>query len=120
MIYKDPVLPAIFTGNQLDLRGFDRDLISALNDWSLIIKAILDRGIAFGDNVDCRIVSYTSNAVADTEDTVAHTLGKAPIGFVVIDIDKAGVVYRGSTSFSTTNVYLKCSAGSAALKILLF
>lgn len=117
--FAKPNLPAIFTQALNTLRQFDRDLITELERGMDSIAAILDRGIDFADNVDCRIVSYTSNAVANTQDTLAHTLGKVPTGFIVVDIDKAGIVYRSATADST-NLYLKCSATSASITVLVF
>jgi hypothetical protein len=83
------------------------------------MKGILDRGISLTDNIDAVIASFTSNATPDTEDTVAHTLGRIPSYFIVADINKGGVVYRGATTFTKTNVYLKTTVASAAVKVIL-
>lgn len=117
--YKEPNFPALLAENYESLRKFDRDLITALGEWGLSLKAVLDGGITVADNVDAYVASYTSNAVANTEDAVPHGLGKVPLYFIVAGADKAGVVYRGTTAFTKTNVYLKCSAASTALKIVL-
>jgi hypothetical protein len=118
-LYQEPNFPAIFTENFNKLRDFDRDMIQALGTWSQVLKSILDGGISLNDNMDAAVVSYTSNAVADTEDTVAHTLGKIPTYFVVGDIDKGGVVYRSGTTFTRTQIFVKCSAAGAAVKLIL-
>lgn len=115
--YANPVLPQVFT--QDGIRTFDRDLLTGLGNWSLVLEAILNRGIALEDNVDCVVVSYTSHATPDAESTVAHTLGKVPSYFIVASLDKGGVVYKGTTAFTSTNVYLKCSVASAAVKLIL-
>lgn len=117
--YNSPQFPAIFTENFAGLRTFDRDLITILGEFDLSLKAILDKGVSLNDNVDAAVVSYTSNATPDTEDTVAHTLGKIPTYFIVGDIDKGGVVYRSGTTFTSTNIYLKCTVASAAIKLIL-
>jgi len=117
--YADPQFPAIFVENQVSLRPFDRDMVTVLGGWAQVLKAILDKGISLADNVDAAVVSYTSNATPNTEDTVAHTLGKIPTYFIVGDIDKGGVVYRSGTAFTKTNIYVKCSVASAAIKLIL-
>jgi hypothetical protein len=117
-IFQEPPFPALFTAAK-DLRDFDRDLINALGGMTLNLKAILDRGISLGDNIDAAVASFTSNAVPDTEDTIAHTLGRVPTYFIVADLDKNGTVYRGTTAFTRTNVYLKTSVASAAVKVIL-
>lgn len=117
--YQEPNLPAIFTTNFKELRTFDRDLISTLGEWGLNIKAILDRGISLDDNLDAVVVSFTTSGTPDAENTVAHTLGKVPTYFIVADINKGGMVYRSGTAFTKTNIYVKCSVASAAVKLIL-
>jgi hypothetical protein len=113
------VLPAIFHQNDPSLRQWDRDLAAAIENWTLGLKGILDRGISLADNVDAAVASYTSNATPDTEDVIAHTLGRVPSYFIVADINKGGVVYRSGTAFTKTNVYLKTTVASAAVKVIL-
>lgn len=116
--FVEPVFPA-FTQSPGDLRPFDKELVSALGQWALSLKGILDRGISLQDNIDAAVASFTSNATPDTEDAVAHTLGRIPTYFIVGDINKGGVVYRGGTSFTKTHVYLKTTVASAAVKVVL-
>ena len=103
-----------------DSRELDRDLLKELGFQEAQLTAILDRGISFDDNVDVRIVTFTSNGVADTEDAVAHTLGKIPQGFFVINVDKAGIVYDGGTAWTTTAINLKTNVATAIVKIMVF
>jgi hypothetical protein len=116
--FSDPIFPAIFTPNQ-DLRPFDKSLITALGNWAMSLKGILDGGISLTDNWDAVVASYTSNATPDTEDEVAHGLGRVPTYFLVADINKGGIVYRGGTTFTKTKVYLKNTVASAAVKVIL-
>jgi hypothetical protein len=70
------------------------------------------------------VVNYTSNATANTADTVAHTLGRVPVGYVIIQTTKAGHVYNGGTSgaFSATaaNIVLKSDIVSEVAVLLVF
>jgi hypothetical protein len=100
-------------------RPFDQQLVASLDNFAQGLRAILDRGIALGDNVDCEIVAFTSSATPDAELAVPHSLGKVPSYFIVADINKGGVVYRGATAFTSETVYLKCSAASAAVVVIL-
>jgi hypothetical protein len=118
--YADPVLPAIFTANQKELRQFDRDLITALGNWSLVLKAILDRGVSFDDNLDIERVSVTSHATPGTEFSVAHGLGKVPTGYIVYGQDGAGSIYDGATSNTKTTLYLKSDVASKTFRIIVF
>lgn len=118
--FPDPVFPALFTQKQAELRQFDRDLVAALGNWALSLKGLLDRGLSVADNMDAAVVSYVTNAVPDTEDAVAHGLGRVPTYFAVVDRDKGGVVYRSGTAFTKTTVYLKTTVAGAAVKVILF
>lgn len=118
--FPDPVFPGLYTQKQGELRSFDRDLVAAIGNWATGLKGLLDRGLSLADNVDAAVVAFTSNAVPDTEETIAHTLGRVPAYFVVADINKGGVVYRGPTAFTKTAVYLKTSVASAAVKVIVF
>lgn len=82
-----------------------------------------DGGVTSGTrslNIDGVWVAYTSNAVADTEDTVAHNLLRIPVGFYQGIPDKAGQVYRGATAATATNIYLKASVATLTTNIFLF
>ena len=96
-----------------------KDLLKSLTEQDDNLDSILDRGIAFEENVDCRFVTYTSNAAPNTADTVAHDLGKVPQGFIVIALDKAGIIYNGGT-FTNTDLILKCNVASVTVTILVF
>ena len=119
MKFPEPIFPGLFTQNQQGMREFDKSLVAALGNWAMGLKGLLERGISIADNIDGVVSTFTSNAVADTEDTVAHTLGRIPIYFVTLSLDKGAIVYKGTTTFTKTNVYLKTTQASTAVKILL-
>lgn len=116
MIYKKGQLPNL---EKSELSKFDDLILRYLNDQDQSLDATLNNGLRLDENFDGVFVTYTSNGVADTEDTVAHTLGKVPVGFIVTDIDKGGVVYR-SSALTSANLLLKCSAVSATVTIFVF
>jgi hypothetical protein len=101
------------------IKDVDKDLINLFT----VLKGRVAFGSgsdgAKGENISGEFQVYTSNAVADTEDTIAHTLGAVPIGFIVINIDKGGVVYDGGTAWTSSNIYLKCSTTSTNITLFL-
>jgi len=87
------------------------------------ITKVLNGLIGFGspvggrDNIDGEFVTITSPAGADTEFTVTHNLGRVPVGFFVVNIDKVGIVYDGGTVWTTTQMFLKVNAATVTLTI---
>lgn len=98
----------------------EKDFFKAVQDFAKNVVTILNRGIAFDDNVDCRDCQFTSSGTPDAENTVAHTLGKVPTGFIVYSINKGAVVYKGTTAWTSTNIYLKVNVATVAVKIKVF
>lgn len=72
-----------------------------------------------GENIAGEFQVYTSNGSANTEDTIAHTLGSTPIGYIVLKQDKASNVYEGGTAWTSTNIYLKQTGTSVATTLFL-
>lgn len=100
--------------------SWEMDVLKTLQDFFNRIVAILNRGITFTENVDCVLVTLTSSATPDDSNTVNHTLGKIPNGYIVYYQNKAGSLYDGGTTWTTTNIYLKCNVASVAYKIIIF
>ncbi len=50
--FQEPNFPALFSYDKDKLRTFDKDLITALSGFVMVLKSILDAGISIGDNVD--------------------------------------------------------------------
>ena len=64
--------------------------------------------------------TYTSNATANTADTVSHALGRVPVGYIPVDNGNGGVVYNGGGANTSTALSLKCTTASNALTLLVF
>ena len=114
-------LPPIIMPKEEDAKNQKEiDLLRTINKLVDNLRAILDRGVHFEDNIDCRMITFTSNASPDTEDTVVHTLGKTPQGYIVYSKDKAGDLYTstGGTAWDSVNLYLKCTVASVTFKII--
>lgn len=99
---------------------YDRQLQESILNFFAGLVDMLNGGLRFADNHDSQNKSYTTNAVADTEDTIAHTLGRVPKGAILTKTDKAVDLYEGGTAWTTTNIYLKANVASAAVDIEIF
>jgi hypothetical protein len=110
--------------------GFDitkqEDYIGKVDDdlknlflWSNARVRFGDGGNGNSENMAGEFRTVSDTGSADTEFTVSHTLGATPIGFLVVNIDKGGVVYDSGTSWTSSNIYLKCSAANAAVTLFL-
>ena len=71
-------------------------------------------------NLDAVWVVYVSNSSADTEDTVAHNLGRIPLGMLIGIPDKDSVIYNGTTTWTSTNLFLRASAATTTVNLVVF
>ena len=99
---------------------FEKSLEQELLSYSLELAQILNKGLKFSDNFNAEIKTIADSGVANSENTVAHTLKRVPAGYLVFKINKAGVVYDSGTTWTDTNIYIKCSVANCAITLLLF
>lgn len=71
-------------------------------------------------NLDAQYIDvYTPGA--DTEFIVPHGLGRKPIGYDVVRLDKAAIVYDSSAgSWGNEVIYLKCNAANATIRLRIY
>jgi hypothetical protein len=91
------------------------------------LARVMNGGISFGDsaqslsdNIDGVWLSTTTPAGADTNFTLTHNLGRLPNGWIVAMQNKAGSVYLGSVAATTTQLTLRCSVASVAVRLFIF
>ena len=118
--FQEPNFPANFTQSFNTLREFDKNLVSVLGELALNLNAILDGGISVDDNMDISRFSVTSHVTPGAEFSVAHGLGKVPTGYIVYGQAGAGSVYDGTTSNTSTTLYLKSDASNTVFRIVVF
>lgn len=107
---------------------FNEDVYKATTD----ILQGLNKGISYGDGTPGN-VSETQNidgwhsgpvvtpAVANTQFTVNHGLGRLPIGYHLIFGDQNGFLWAANTgAWSATQVFFKFTAGVTTIKVFLF
>jgi hypothetical protein len=99
-------------------------LIRQVGDlWSSFQRA-LNGNLTFGDgtdydNIKGKWATFVSSATPDLEFSYTHDLGAVPVGYLIMSSDKAGVLYRGSTTWTTSLVYFKCNVASTTFTIFL-
>ena len=120
MLFSKQNLSGLFSQFYTILSDFEKALIQALSTTMTNLESVLNGGLSFSENMDCKLVSYTTNVAPNTEDTVAHGLGKVPTGFLIYSEDKAAVIYDSGTAWTKTNIYLKCDTASVAAKLIIF
>lgn len=98
----------------------ETDLFKVLENFIRDVKSILNGGVKFTDNFDAVVVEYVSHATEDTELVCAHTLGKIPTGYIVINQNKTGTLYDSGNTWTATDIYLKCSVAAVTYKLLIF
>jgi glutamate synthase domain-containing protein 1 len=100
---------------------FKEELLRMLNNYTREVGDLINGALQLGpDNLNCYIYTVTDTGNIDTEFNFAHTLKRIPVGYFVISISKAGIVYKGSTAWDIATIYLKCNVANAEVKILVF
>ena len=74
--------------------------------------------LEFDKNMLTQTIDVTFST-ADTEVSVVHRFGKTPTGYIVCKKSVACDVYDGSTSWSSSLIYLKCSVANAVVKLII-
>lgn len=75
-----------------------------------------------GENIHGEFQNFTTSATPDAENTIAHTLGSVPIGYLILGQDKSGSLYQLSatgTAWTSSNIYLKCDVASVNFLVFL-
>ena len=105
-----------------ELKSLDEESLPNFNDLLRRLALIFEALIGFGDgttadNIDGTWNTGADTGNADTEFSFTHSLGRTPVGFLVMNIDKGGVVYDSGTSWDATTIYLKCSTANVAVTL---
>ena len=95
--------------------------------WIERIARVLNTNVSFGStmsnadadmNISCAKFQGTSPGSANTDFTLAHSLGRIPNTIVGQDTNNGGLVYRGSVAWSKTTVTFRCTTASAGYNII--
>lgn len=99
---------------------FEKSLSQELLSYGYKLAELLNGGMKYTDNFDAQIKTVPDTGSADTQFAVAHTLKRVPEGFHVLNISAGAIVYDAGTTWTTTNIYLKCTVANCEVKLLIF
>ena len=99
---------------------FEKSVERELSGYFIQLSDLLNGGLRLDENINNEFLTISDSGNANTEITVAHTLKRVPNGFIVVNIDKAGITYDSGTDWTATNIYLKCNAANCKIKIMVF
>lgn len=99
---------------------FEQDLEQELLSFTFELSQVINKGLKFSDNFNAEVLDISDSGAADSENTVAHTLKRVPVGFMIFTINKAGIVYKSATAWTTTSIYVKCNVANCEIKLLVF
>jgi len=83
---------------------------------------VINGNLGFGDGTNAdNINGVWSNVIApgapNTDFTITHNLGRIPVGYWVMQADRATDIYTGSVAATKTQLTLRSSVASAVLRI---
>jgi len=100
-------------------KPFEGGLAKELLNYSFSLSELLNGGLKFTENFNCESHAVADTGAANTEFAVAHTLKRVPTGYLVIKNSTTGAVYDGATTWTTTNIYLRCSIANANITVII-
>lgn len=85
---------------------------------------IVNGGISFGagttkDNIDGVWVTVANTGAANTNFVVTHNLGRIPVGYWLMQKDRAVDIYTGTIAATTTQITLKATVANAAVVLFI-
>ena len=99
---------------------FDKTLEQELLSFANELSNVINGGIRIDENLNASIVTIADTGSANAENTLAHGLKRVPIGFLVINTNKAVSAYDSGTAWTATNIYLKFNTANCTVKVLIF
>jgi hypothetical protein len=88
---------------------------------------VLNGNVSYGDtmtngqedqNINAWKFQGTSPGAANAQFTLNHSLGRVPNTIVGQDTSNGGVIYRGTTPWSKTQIFVKCTAASSVYNLI--
>lgn len=112
--------PKYRSGSNPPETPFEKDLENNIDKLFAVLAEVLDSGLTFDDNSSINRKSITTSGTPDTEAAVSHNLKRVPVGYFVVGRDKAGVIYNGTTAWTTTNIYLRSNVATVTATVIIF
>lgn len=83
------------------------DVVRFLSQAMSNISQILTNRVSFTDNMDAQVLDIE---ITQSNQQITHTLGRVPIGFIVLSKTSAEEIYRGSVEWTDKHIYLSSSS----------
>lgn len=83
------------------------DVVRFLSQAMSNISQILTNRVSFTDNIDAQVLDIE---ITQSNQQITHTLGRVPIGFIVLSKTSAEEIYRGSVEWTDKHIYLSSSS----------
>ena len=117
------------TSGEIDQTYFDRQ-------WLYLVRAInggISLGSPFtrrvragqeaesgtgGNNVEGSWYVGPTPVTPDTDFTIPHKLGRIPVGYLLLSIDQAGIIYKGVKAWTNSSITLRCSTSNTNVTVL--
>ena len=84
------------------------------------ISGVGTGAIGVQGNLSLAQVGATSPGAANTDFPVTHNLGRIPTGFLVTNRSAPCHVYGGGTSWTTSQIFVKCDTINVLLNFIIF
>lgn len=93
--------------------------------WRNLTTKVINGHISFGDgthtdNIDGVWSPVTAPVAPNTDFTVTHNLGRVPVGYLVMQKDRAVDIYTGSVAATKTQITLRATVASAVINLFIF
>lgn len=84
------------------------------------IKQVLLGRVTFVDNISASIQDVSTSIPADTDIEIDHTLGRPAVGFFAYGIDMAPIIYKSSTPWTASKIFVKSSLSPVTFQLIIF
>ena len=98
---------------------FESDLERSLDILVSALREILNKGISIDDNLDAFRTTITTSATPGVETAIAHGLKRRPIGCLVLEKDKAGQIFLGTSGKDAERYYVQSDVASVTATLLI-
>jgi hypothetical protein len=89
-----------------------RTLVTAVNSIEIVREGT-------PENVFCDYKAFGTPITPNTEFSISHSLGRVPMGYIVVSQTATGNFYDGSTSNTSATLYLRCNTASVSGNIII-
>jgi len=96
------------------------ELITLIGEFYRELSLLLNGEVNLTDNLRGDFISKADSGTANTEFSISHNLKQVPEGYMVVKNSNGGVIYDGSTAWTSTTIYLKCTTANNNIKVYVF